>query len=944
MNRGSEWNKWDLHVHTKYTNKNDQFTSATFDDFCIEFFKRAVEKNIKVIGITDYFSIENYLKIKEFLTRIDEIEVLEQIKEEIKKIYLIPNIELRMLPSTDSGKLINIHCLFNPDYIDNLEDDFFSTLEFNGYKMTKTGLIRLGKNMKPDVSNDDLAYEVGINNFVISPDILESLFKKNNNLRKNTITVVSNNSTDGASGLRKHYELFENDNASSLDGVRKKVYHLSDMIFSSRKGDIDYFLGNKGDSKELVIQKCGSMKPCIHGCDAHSENKLFEPDLSRYCWIKAIPTFEGLKQVLYEPDRVKIQEDKPDKKIGYEVIKSIKILNTNNVFTQNEIYFNSNLNSIIGGKSSGKSLLLYLLAKTVLSSEKFDEISKYKNFVNYDELPKGIECEVLWEDGTVTKLSSHENKRHIEYIPQLFLNNIAEDKKNELFNQTINDLLYKKNGYKGAIDLIYKSIDEKKISLTSEIEKYFTNESELTRLEIELTTLGDKNAIETLIYSFYKELEELKSKSSLTEDDENIMKAINESITLKQNEKILLEKEIILNNSINKVTNELGSKIERFIIDEFNLIDIDERHKEILKTYYENLSKNIIQSIDSFKESNPLTNDALLDKIKLKDEEIEPLIKSLEPYNNKISDQKKYLSIEKQLKDEQLKLDTILLKEKEINNQKSKLDIKKFIDIYKELLEIYNTITSLNEPYKKIGNDLELITYIDFNLSKFYDNFSYFVTKNQSMDKIFNDGIFDVDSNYLYKKENHIENIGEVLNKIFSGNVKFNKSKTLKEMTKSLLDDNFDITYDLKQGDDLLNHMSPGKKGIVLFQLFLEVSSSKVPILIDQPEDNLDNRTVYNTLNEFIKTKKINRQIIMVSHNSNLVVSTDSENIIVANQNGQNSSYPRFEYINGALEETKKKDLSELNELKKQGIREHVCEILEGGVEAFKKREEKYNI
>ena len=641
MNRGSEWNKWDLHVHTKYTNKNDQFTSATFDDFCIEFFKRAVEKNIKVIGITDYFSIENYLKIKEFLTRIDEIEVLEQIKEEIKKIYLIPNIELRMLPSTDSGKLINIHCLFNPDYIDNLEDDFFSTLEFNGYKMTKTGLIRLGKNMKPDVSNDDLAYEVGINNFVISPDILESLFKKNNNLRKNTITVVSNNSTDGASGLRKHYELFENDNASSLDGVRKKVYHLSDMIFSSRKGDIDYFLGNKGDSKELVIQKCGSMKPCIHGCDAHSENKLFEPDLSRYCWIKAIPTFEGLKQVLYEPDRVKIQEDKPDKKIGYEVIKSIKILNTNNVFTQNEIYFNSNLNSIIGGKSSGKSLLLYLLAKTVLSSEKFDEISKYKNFVNYDELPKGIECEVLWEDGTVTKLSSHENKRHIEYIPQLFLNNIAEDKKNELFNQTINDLLYKKNGYKGAIDLIYKSIDEKKISLTSEIEKYFTNESELTRLEIELTTLGDKNAIETLIYSFYKELEELKSKSSLTEDDENIMKAINESITLKQNEKILLEKEIILNNSINKVTNELGSKIERFIIDEFNLIDIDERHKEILKTYYENLSKNIIQSIDSFKESNPLTNDALLDKIKLKDEEIEPLIKSLEPYNNKISDQKK---------------------------------------------------------------------------------------------------------------------------------------------------------------------------------------------------------------------------------------------------------------------------------------------------------------
>ena len=71
------------------------------------------------------------------------------------------------------------------------------------------------------------------------------------------------------------------------------------------------------------------------------------------------------------------------------------------------------------------------------------------------------------------------------------------------------------------------------------------------------------------------------------------------------------------------------------------------------------------------------------------------------------------------------------------------------------------------------------------------------------MYKIFNDGIFDVDSNYLYKKENHIENIGEVLNKIFSGNVKFNKSKTLKEMTKSLLDDNFDILSNVLIINDL---------------------------------------------------------------------------------------------------------------------------------------------
>jgi len=95
----------------------------------------------------------------------------------------------------------------------------------------------------------------------------------------------------------------------------------------------------------------------------------------------------------------------------------------------------------------------------------------------------------------------------------------------------------------------------------------------------------------------------------------------------------------------------------------------------------------------------------------------------------------------------------------------------------------------------------------------------------------------------------------------------------------------------------------------------------------------------------FIKQKKVGRQIIIVSHNANLVVSTDSENIVVANQKGQESSegsqFYKFAYVNGAIEcsyvdESKKEVLSQ------KGIREHVCEILEGGKEAFEKRENKY--
>lgn len=97
-----------------------------------------------------------------------------------------------------------------------------------------------------------------------------------------------------------------------------------------------------------------------------------------------------------------------------------------------------------------------------------------------------------------------------------------------------------------------------------------------------------------------------------------------------------------------------------------------------------------------------------------------------------------------------------------------------------------------------------------------------------------------------------------------------------------------------------------------------------------------------------IKQKKKERQIIIVSHNANLVVATDSENIIVANQAGQDglgdTCKYQFEYVNGAIEHTFKQDTSIKEVLYQQGIREHVCDILEGGNEAFKKREKKYSI
>src|SRR5690606_1255625 len=140
---------------------------------------------------------------------------------------------------------------------------------------------------------------------------------------------------------------------------------------------------------------------------------------------------------------------------------------------------------------------------------------------------------------------------------------------------------------------------------------------------------------------------------------------------------------------------------------------------------------------------------------------------------------------------------------------------------------------------------------------------------------------------------------------------------------------------------------SDGKKAFVVLKLLLDFNDKNCPILIDQPEDDLDNRAIYNDLVQYLREKKKVRQILVATHNTNIVVGADSELVICANQHGEkniNQQGRKFQYVTGSLENTFSR-ISEKDEiLECQGIREHVCEILEGGNIAFKLREKKYSI
>jgi energy-coupling factor transporter ATP-binding protein EcfA2 len=148
--------------------------------------------------------------------------------------------------------------------------------------------------------------------------------------------------------------------------------------------------------------------------------------------------------------------------------------------------------------------------------------------------------------------------------------------------------------------------------------------------------------------------------------------------------------------------------------------------------------------------------------------------------------------------------------------------------------------------------------------------------------------------------------------------------------------DHIHLTYGLKYNGVELEKLSPGTKGIVLLILYLGMDIGDTrPLVVDQPDENLDNESIYKLLTTYFKAAKTRRQIILITHDPNLVVNADSEQVIVASCDRRANGLPYITHQSGALENISPAD---------KGIRQQVCRILEGGADAFLKRERRYSL
>ena len=292
INRGSEWRKWDLHVHTPETKLNNQYNaeSNVWREFC----KRIEKSDVDVFGITDYFSLENYTKfINEFL----------QIYPNSTKVFF-PNIEFRIADKNKDGEHIQFHIIFsNQEEIVNKISKFLTRLP-----LISTDDINLTKKYCCKEDLEKIGYKKAMVRFEETISTLEENFSLHDYI------IV---------GLSSGYGSLRPGKDDTKGGEYAKEIDKKCGVFFGSSKDTDFYLNKIPGRDSFKLPP----KPVFNGSDSHSfehiDNKLGKKyekkddkgsicDYSEITWIKADPTFEGLRQTIYEPEeRVRIQENNP---------------------------------------------------------------------------------------------------------------------------------------------------------------------------------------------------------------------------------------------------------------------------------------------------------------------------------------------------------------------------------------------------------------------------------------------------------------------------------------------------------------------------------------------------------------------------------------------------------------------------------------------------------
>lgn len=980
--KGSEWRKWDLHIHSTYSQEHSAKLSHK------DIFQAAVEHDISVISITDHSNVDG----------LDEAWAVWESGSDnngnkySEIISFFPGVELK---ASAGNKGVHFLAVFPPV------------------------ITSLGYEQRVDQSflKEALLAKIGCSKSEIKAagggDYKQGLFQVAVNFEKAAELVR------GLGGLiivhhgNKANSLEEEINHPPLDATSDKL------------------LNTLGTHKEKLMRECVDICELPNWSDYHQRQEkfyretfskpsvIFSDSHASYenscpTWIKADPTFEGLKQVLHEPeDRIWRGSNPPSqeyiKQNKHSYIDSVVVKPVEGAtgWFNSSLSLNHHLVAVIGNKGSGKSALADIIS-LLGNTKQFDKFSflQAQKFRNKKTGKAGqFQAEMSWLDGnTAGPVTLDENPQSgsvekLRYLPQDFIDEICTDlssSRDSQFYKELEEVIYshlpehKRLGCDSLADLLKQEGQETERLIQAKIEKIAAINGEIVNLQRRLqpeakseldNRLAERERIASQICH-----NKPRQPTKLNTEDQEQQKIIDRIACLQQradklrkfkdefeSQRIAVSKDIALCVKLNEHLAWVKAEVESIHQSVAELampLGIDPE-----KLFRVKINPQIIQSKkeELFAQKQSL-DDLLNPKIDFSLEwELGPLIKTIQSLHNELDkpekEQQEYLQMRRKWKKRLLaefgskedpQPDTI---------RRLRQELAEFVKIPERLeeltqerrelaVEIFSLKNTLKEKFRLFHAPVQQfisehpiaqreqfplsfrvsITEEDF-ANIFFEHISHGVNGSFCGSDQGKERLADILDRTDFDSQ---ESVLAFLDEILAALREDKRSETPVPMTidkqlrknnteEKLLNMLFSLSYlkpvyNLQWDSKGVDQLSPGERGQLLLIFYLLIDRDHSPLIIDQPEENLDNETVYKVLVPCIKEAKNKRQVIMVTHNPNLAVVCDAEQVIHVAMDKKNDN--AITYTSGAIENP------EINRM--------IVDVLEGTKPAFTVRESKY--
>lgn len=932
---GSEWHRWDLHLHTA-SSYDYKYMAPDADELLCDQLRK---NNIKAVAITDHWKIDQHR--------------ISKLRELAPDIVFFPGVELR----TDKGaKNLHVILIFSNECdIGVLSQDFDA--------------IMIRKCAKS--SGDDRTIYWSFEN------ILE--FAREHDA---LITIHAGHKTNGVDEQIKNgipvNEAIKEDIAAEIDffeiGQRRDIDEYEKYVFTQIPRKPLIICSDNHDPREYSVNEYLWIKADL--TFEGLKQCMYQPQERVY--IGEIPS------VL---DRLNKNLQYNIRSIGIKRIDSPDNPSVN--WFDVEMPINPGMVAVIGSKGSGKSafsdIIACLCKSNTMGSASFLNDKRFRKApMNY---ARDYEASLTWADGEVFRdnlgnIGEDSAIEYAQYLPQKYIEDVCNDF-GDVFQQEIDKVIfsYVDDTERGDSQDLNGLITAKSEPVNTRINELQSRLKNLNKRIIELENKktksyqksvqeGLKNSQELLArHEKSKPSEVLKPKPKASDSQyQTQLNDINEQLRRYQDDKNKILNNIAIINAFIDETNAVLALVdalrEQYNTTRSSIIDLSDKFDLKITTPLFNLD-TICDELKNLLRSRAEERASLKAKLDTEDTGIDAKIKQLNEDKAKLiatsgNEERQYQKYLSDLQEWNNKRDSIIgnvttqdtvayyLHESEYINESLDAEYEQVIG---ERDEIVRSLYQCTSKYIQICQDIyapiqceisgllgdlndgivfnaeisakrrELIDTITNSInSRYSGKFGKGHNAEKEIDDLLRETNFASEEDVIRL----VHNISEVVTENLD-----NAEKRIQERDK-FYDYIFGLEYlkvnfKLKMGGRNLEELSPGERGIVLLIFYLALSKEYKPIIIDQPEDNLDNQSVYDRLVPCICRAKQRRQVIIVTHNPNIAVACDAEQIVFCDMDKHSS---HINYVSGPIEDPV--------------IKKHVVDVLEGTMPAFELRQKKY--